>query len=336
MVKKRVEKFDWYANHTFKHQQFKDINKLLHLKEEGGHAISLCLPTMNEASTIENILKIIKKKLQIEYPLLDEICLMDGGSTDGTVEIAREMGIDVFFQDQIMRKLGKAQGKGDALWKSLFCTRGDIVVWIDADIRNIHPRFVYGLVGPLLHYPHIHIVKGFYQRPIASETRRLRKTGGGRVTELVARPLLSFFYPYLTALIQPLSGEYAGRRKILEAIPFFTGYGVEIGMIIEIYKRFGMEAIAQVDLVERVHYNQTLSALGRMSFGVIQAMLIQLQEDEKIELKEPFNHEFTQVDYKNGSYFLEKMKIDINKRPPMLTVKEYRKKFKLNDGDETL
>ncbi len=334
MSKKRVEKFDWYANHTFKHQQFKDINKLLHLKEEGGHIISLCLPTMNEASTIGNILKTIKEKLQNEYPLLDEICLMDGGSTDGTVEIAKDLGIDVFFQDQVLKRLGKAQGKGDALWKSLYCTRGDIVIWIDADIRNIHPRFIYGLVGPLLYYPHIQLVKGFYQRPLASETRRLRKTGGGRVTELVARPLLSLFYPHLTALIQPLSGEYAGRRRVLESIPFFTGYGVEIGMIIEIYNRLGMEALAQVDLVERIHYNQTIAALGRMSFGVIQAALIQLQEDEKIQLAKPFNQEFTQVDYKNGTYLLEKMRIEIVKRPPMFLVKEYRKKFKLSEDHE--
>jgi glucosyl-3-phosphoglycerate synthase len=333
MARRRVEKFDWYERNTFKHQHFKDIDRLIRLKEEQGQVISLCLPTMNEASTIGNILQMLKKKLLEERPLIDEICIIDGGSTDGTVEIAQECGVTVYLQDQVLKRLGKAQGKGEALWKSLYCTRGDIIVWLDSDIRNIHPRFVYGLVGPLLEYPYIHLVKAFYQRPLQSGQKRLRKTGGGRVTELVARPLLSLFYPQLTALIQPLSGEYAGRREVLEAIPFFTGYGVEIGMIIDIQNRFGIEAIAQVDLVERVHHNQTISALGRMSFGVMQAMLFRLQEDGKIDLKQPFKKEFTQVDYKDGEYFLEKRNIEVIERPPIREIKEYRKKFGLEGKD---
>ncbi len=324
---RRIEKFDWYTQHTFKYQQFKDIPRLVRLKEEKGHVISLCLPSMNEGGTIGNIVSVMKKKLLDEHPLLDEICVMDGGSTDGTAEIAEEAGA------RVLRGAVKGQGKGDALWKSLYVLKGDIIVWIDSDIRNIHPRFVYGLLGPLLEHPHIQLVKGYYQRPIQSEARRRRKTGGGRVTELVARPLLSLFYPELSALIQPLSGEYAGRRSALESIPFFTGYGVEIGMIIDMRNRFGMGSLAQVDLVERVHYNQTIAALGRMSFGVMQAVLLRLQEDGKIDIKQEFARYFTQVDYRDGEYLLDKRRIEVIERPPIRDLPEYRKKFRLDETD---
>ncbi len=326
---RRIEKLDWYSRHTFKHQEFKDIKRLVELKEEGGHVVSLCLPSLNESGTIGNIIKVLKKKLMDDQPLVDEFIVVDGGSTDGTLEIAEASGIKTYSQEKILRGSKKAQGKGDALWKSLYVTRGDIVVWLDSDIRNINPRFVYGLVGPLLTYPQIQLVKGFYQRPLQSGVKRRQKTGGGRVTELVARPLLSLFYPELSALIQPLSGEYAGRRAMLESIPFFTGYGVEIGMIIDVMNRGGMDALAQTDLVERVHYNQTISALGRMSFGVMQAVLLRLEEDKRIKLKEPYQTYFTQVDFKEGDYLLDKRRIEVLERPPMREVPEYRKKFGL-------
>ncbi len=326
---RRIEKFDWYKQHTFKHQQYRDIPRLIRLKEERGHTISLCLPSLNEGSTIGNIIEVIKRKLVDEHRLIDEICVMDGGSSDDTVEVAEAAGAKVYRQERVLRGAGRGQGKGDALWKSLYVMKGDIIVWLDSDIRNIHPRFVYGLVGPLLEHPHIQLVKGFYQRPIQSGLKRRRKTGGGRVTELVARPLLSLFYPELSALIQPLSGEYAGRRQALESIPFFTGYGVEIGMIIDMRNRYGMEALAQVDLVERVHYNQTIAALGRMSFGVMQAVLLRLQEDGKIELKQEFGRYFTQVDFKEGEYLLDKRRIEVIERPPIKELREYRKKFGL-------
>jgi len=333
---RRIERFDWYKQHTFKHQQFKDISRLVGLKKEKGHTISLCLPSLNESSTIGNIIQVIRKKLMEDFPLVDEICVMDGGSTDDTVQVAEAAGVKVYRQERVLRSAGRGQGKGDALWKSLYVMTGDIIVWLDSDIRNIHPRFVYGLVGPLLEYPHIQLVKGFYQRPIQSGLKRRRKTGGGRVTELVARPLLSLFYPELSAFIQPLSGEYAGRRQALESVPFFTGYGVEIGLLIDMRNRFGMEALAQVDLVERVHYNQTIAALGRMSFGVMQAVLLRLQEDGKVELKQDFGRYFTQVDYKNGEYFLDKRRIEVIQRPPIREVEEYRRKFGLGGGSPGL
>ena len=172
----------------------------------------------------------------------------------------------------------------------------------------------------------VRYVKGYYQRPIKAE-RRLLSTGGGRVTELVARPLLSLLFPELGALIQPLSGEYGGERELLEKIPFFSGYGVEIGMLMDIYSRFGMDAIAQVDLVERQHYNQPMPALGRMSFQIMQAVFIRLQEQGKMRLLEDYNIEMTQVDYKDGEYLLEKKMLQVQERPPMVEMAEYRERF---------
>ena len=272
------------------------------------------------------ILEISRGELMEKVPLVDQLCVVDGGSEDATRDIARDAGAEVFGQEEILPGEFEPLGKGDALWRSLFCLNGDIVIWVDSDIRNFHPRFIYGIIGPLLTRPEILYVKGYYQRPIKAE-RRLLSTGGGRVTELVARPLLSLFFPDLGALIQPLSGEYGGARELLEKIPVFSGYGVEIGMLMDIYDRFGLEAIGQVDLVDRQHHNQPVPALGRMSFQIIQAVLIRLQGQGKIELLEGYSTEMTQVDYRDGEYLLEKRVLQVEERPPMIEVKEYRERF---------
>jgi len=322
----KLERCDWYDANTYHHADFGDIEKLREAKEQAGKSISVCLPSMNEASTIGNILEIARSELMEKVPLVDQLCVVDGGSEDDTRKIARDAGAEVYRQDEILPGKYEPLGKGDALWRSLFCLRGDIIVWIDSDIRNFHPRFIYGIIGPLITRPGIRYVKGFYQRPIKAE-RRLLSTGGGRVTELVARPLLSLFYPELGALIQPLSGEYGGDREILEKIPFFSGYGVEIGMLMDIHSRLGMDAIGQVDLVERQHYNQPVPALGRMSFQIMQAVCIRLQEQGKMKLLEDYSTEMTQVDYRDGEYLLEKKMLQVQERPPMAEVAEYRELF---------
>jgi glucosyl-3-phosphoglycerate synthase len=322
----RLEKCDWYDANTFHHGRFADIGHLLELKQEGGRTISVCLPSMNEASTIGDILKVVREELMERVPLVDQLCVVDGGSQDGTREIAAAEGAEVYGQEEILPDTYEPMGKGDALWRSLLCLRGDIIIWADSDIRNFHPRFVYGIIGPILARPGIGFVKGFYQRPIKAESHLL-PSGGGRVTELVARPLLSLFYPELSALIQPLSGEYGGERKILERIPFFSGYGVEIGMIIDIYSRFGMEVIGQVDLVERQHRNQSIPALGRMSFQVMQAVLIRLREEGRVSFKDDYETEMTQVEHKGGEYLLQKKVLPVEERPPMVEIEEYRGRF---------
>ncbi len=323
----KLEKCEWYDANTFHHEQFEDLKRLVDLKNESHQTISVCLPSMNEAETIGNIIEVIRHELMEEIPLVDQVCVVDGGSADATWDIALEAGAEVYLQSEILPGKFDPLGKGDALWRSLYCLRGDLVIWIDSDIRNFHPRFVYGLIGPLLTHSDVRFVKAYYQRPIKGE-HRLLSTGGGRVTELVARPLLNMFYPELGALIQPLSGEYGGERSLLENIPFFSGYGVEIGMLMDIYSNFGMDAIGQVDLVERIHRNQPIPALGRMAFQIMQAVCIRLQESGKMELHEQYHTEMTQIDYRDGEYLLERKAMEVEERPPIAEVEDYRELFK--------
>ena len=189
----------------------------------------------------------------------------------------------VFRHPEILPELGNHIGKGEALWKSLHVLDGDIVAWIDTDISNIQPRFVYGLLGPLLREPRIQYVKGFYQRPIRQGDKLLSE-GGGRVTELMARPLINLFFPELSGIIQPLPGEYAGRRALLESVPFFTGYSVEIGLLIDILESAGLSAIGQVDLERRIHRNQPLGNLSQMAYVILQGAIRKLEERHRIEL----------------------------------------------------
>src|SRR5690606_35040384 len=228
---------------------------LLALKERHGLTISVGLPTLNEEKTVGTVIKRVKGALMDRVPLIDQLVVIDSDSEDRTIEIATEPGVPVVKHPEILPETGTHVGKGEALWKSLHVLDGDIVAWIDTDISNIQPRFVYGLLGPLLREPKIQYVKGFYQRPI-KQGDILQAEGGGRVTELMARPLITLFFPELSGMIQPLSGEYAGRRELLERLPFFTGYAVEIGLLIDILEQAGLSAIGQVDLERRIHRNQ--------------------------------------------------------------------------------
>ena len=223
------------------------------------------------------------REMQERYPLLDEILVIDSDSSDDTREIAAARGGAGRQPPEVLARYGSFRGKGEALWKSLYETSGDIVVWADTDVRNWHHRMVYGTLGPLLVEPRLQYVKGYYQRPIV-EGGVLKEGGGGRVTELVARPLVNLFFPELSGFIQPLSGEYAGRRSLLEQIPFFTGYAVEIGHLIDASERAGIEGLGQVDLERRVHRNQELEGLSRMSFVILQAVMKRLEERRRARL----------------------------------------------------
>ena len=226
----------WLSERTYHHSNFWDIRWLVEEKERQGLKISLCLPTYNEAKTIGKEIVLLKSALKDRYPLLDEIAVIDSGSTDDTREIAATFGADVYLAEEHLPEYGNHRGKGENLWKALYLLQGDIIVYVDSDINNIHPRFVYGLIGPLIKEPEVHYVKAFYDRPLAF-SQGIRPTGGGRVTEILVRPLFSLFYPELATIIQPLSGEYAGRRSILEQIPFPVGYGVETAALIDIYEK---------------------------------------------------------------------------------------------------
>ncbi|MCI0610151.1 MAG: glucosyl-3-phosphoglycerate synthase, partial [Anaerolineae bacterium] len=257
---------------------------------------------------------------------LDEMVLIDSDSTDRTREIAKGLGIPVHIHQNILPQYGARPGKGEALWKSLYCTQGDIIIWIDTDIVNIHPRFVYGLIAPLLLRREIQFVKGFYRRPL-KVGNKMQAGGGGRVTELTARPLLNLFYPELSGIIQPLSGEYGGRRKALEQLPFFSGYGVEIGLLIDLFEAFGLSAIAQVDLQERVHHNQTLEALSKMSFAIIQAVIRKLEKRYDRSFLDDVNKTMKLIRYERERFFLDVDEIAEGERPPMREVQEYAAKF---------
>jgi len=232
----------WLKSNTFHHSAFWDLNALVEEKQKQDLKISLCIPTLNEEKTIGKEIVIFKSELMQRHPLLDEIAVIDSDSSDQTRDVASAFGAQVFLSKEILKKYGEKRGKGENLWKAIYQCEGDILVYIDADIKNIHPRFVYGLVAPLIYRPEIHYVKAFYDRPLAS-SQGSRPSGGGRVTEILIRPLFSLFFPELAALIQPLSGEYAVRRQVLDKIPFPIGYGVETSHLIDVYHRWGLQAI---------------------------------------------------------------------------------------------
>ena len=321
----------WLETNTYHHSSFSDIGKLVRLKEKKELKISLGFPTLNEEETIAEEINVIKGKLQIEYPLLDEIVVVDSASTDRTRELAAEAGAKVYLADdhlqgfEVVRGKRVIPGKGNSLWKSLYLLEGDIIVWVDADIENIHPKFVYGIVGPLLEHDHLKYVKAFYERPLMMK-KRMRPSGGGRVTEILIRPLLASFYPELSGFLQPLSGEYAGRREVLEAVPFRVGYGVEIGLLIDIYEKYGLKSLAQVDLDRRVHRNQSLPALSKMSFAILHTFFTKLQQQDIISLEKKLPSEFRLVKTREEEIFLKKEEFTFIERPPMITVEQYRRK----------
>lgn len=317
---------DWLKNNTFHHSQFSNIKELVELKEAQKLSISLCIPTLNEEKTIGKEIVLFKSELMERFPLLDEIAVIDSGSEDRTLEVASAFGADTYLASEILPGLDDKKGKGENLWKAIYQLKGDIIVYIDADIKNIHPRFVYGLVAPLLLKPEVHYVKAFYDRPLAF-SGSIRPSGGGRVTEILTRPLFSLFFPDLTAIIQPLSGEYAVRREVIEKIPFPIGYGVETSHLIDIYEEYGLAAFAQTDLDQRVHRNQTTRALGKMSFGILQTFLQRLKKKHDIENLPELNTVFRQFQVRDETFETIEYNIQEYERPPMITIKEYQDKF---------
>lgn len=236
---------------------------------KNGRTVSVVLPALNEAATIGAVIDTITPMLG---GLVDELLVLDSGSTDETAERARAAGARVVSREQALPEVPVQPGKGEALWRSLAATTGDVIVFIDSDLIDPDPMFVPRLVGPILTGEGVHLVRGFYRRPLKLGDA-LDANGGGRVTELVARPLLAALRPELGAVLQPLGGEYAGTRELLASVPFAPGYGVEIGILIDTYDKFGLEAIAQVNLGVRTHRNRPLNELGPMSRQIIATLL---------------------------------------------------------------
>ena len=315
----------WLANNTYHHSDF-GLAELVRRKQETGITVSLCIPTLNEEATIAKEIIIFRSELMTRYPLVDEIAVIDSGSQDKTMEIARSYGADAYLASNIMPDVGERRGKGENLWKAIFQLTGDVIVYIDADIKNIHPRFVSGLLGPLLQRPEVKYVKAFYDRPIAVSSE-VRPSGGGRVTEILVRPLFSLFFPELTRIIQPLSGEYAVRREVLEQIPFPIGYGVETSHLIDVYHRWGMDAFAQTDLDQRVHRNRGTYALGKMAFGILQTFISRARSLGVITGLPELSTSLRQFQAKSAEYQEVVFDIEETERPPMVEIAEYLARF---------
>ncbi len=315
----------WIKEHTFDCRDYWDLKHLVAAKEEQGLTISLCIPTLNEEETIAKELVIFNAELRERYSLLDEIAVIDSGSDDRTLEVAASYGADTYLASDILPEVGDKRGKGENLWKAIYQLKGDIIVYVDADIKNIHPRFVYGLVAPLVYRKEIKYVKAFYDRPLVISPG-VRSAGGGRVTEILVRPLFSLFYPDLTGMIQPLSGEYAVRREVLQEIPFPIGYGVETSHLIDVYNRWGIEAFGQTDLGQRVHFNQPTRALGKMSFGILQTFLSRLGSEQMPE----YSTILRQFQAQENQYKQIEQEIVEFERPPMATIPAYREKYGLD------
>lgn len=324
----KIEK--WLETNTFHHGEFWDILELVKAKEEKGLKISLCIPTLNEEKTIGKEIVIFRSELMERYPLIDEFAVIDSGSEDNTCEVAASFGADVYRAADILPEVGEKRGKGENLWKAIYQLKGDIIVYVDADIKNIHPRFVTGIVAPLIQNDTIKYCKAFYDRPMAYSSG-IRSSGGGRVTEILIRPLFSLFFPELTSLIQPLSGEFAVRREVLERIPFPIGYGVETAHILDVYKEWGLEAFAQCDLDQRIHRNQSTNALGKMSFGILQTFLNRLKSYGMVNRLPELSTIYRQFQAEGNRYEQLTREIVEYERPPMITIPAYREKYGITE-----
>ena len=316
----------WLRERTFHHSAFTDVAALVRRKQERQFKISLCFPTLNEEATIGQTVGTMVQELKLKVPLLDEVAVVDSGSTDRTRERALAAGADFYPASEILKKEGAGHGKGENLWKALYALSGDIIVYVDADISNLHPKFVYGLVGPLLLDPAIKFTKAFYERPLHDYGGQDPR-GGGRVTEILVRPLFSQFFPELSVIIQPLSGEYAGYRTLFEQLPFPTGYSVDIGLLLDIYQKSGLDSMAQVHMDQRVHANQDTKALGRMAFCILRTFCRRLEQYMGIRMPVRAEDVLRQVDVFQHPPALQEYKIQETERQPMAAVEEYKRKI---------
>ncbi|MEW2562286.1 glucosyl-3-phosphoglycerate synthase [Streptomyces griseorubiginosus] len=291
------------------------LHQIMAAKQRTGQTVSVVLPALNEEETVGDIVSVIRHDLVRQVPLVDEIVVVDSGSTDRTSEVAAAAGATVVHRDDILPRLPALPGKGEVLWRSLLVTRGDIVCFIDADLKEFSSDFVLGIVGPLLTDPGVDLVKGMYDRPLGGAAGQ-----GGRVTELMARPLLNMHWPQLAGFVQPLGGEYAARRSLLEQLPFPVGYGVELGMLVDALHLVGLDALAQVDVGVRKHRHQDGQALGRMSAAIYRTAQLRLARGHLIRPS------LTQFERGQEGFEPRTYSVDTEERPPMTEIPEYMKR----------
>ncbi|MGR6971190.1 glucosyl-3-phosphoglycerate synthase [Streptomyces cynarae] len=297
------------------------LHQIMAAKRASGSSVSVVLPALNEEETVGEIVSVIRHDLVRQVPLVDEIVVVDSGSTDRTSQVAAAAGARVVHRDTILPRIPAVPGKGEVLWRSLLVTGGDIVCFVDADLREFSSDFVTGIVGPLLTDPDVDLVKAMYDRPLGTEPDPLAsgKTAGqgGRVTELMARPLLNMHWPQLAGFVQPLGGEYAARRSLLERLPFPVGYGVELGMLVDALHLVGLDALAQVDVGVRKHRHQDGQALGRMAAAIYRTAQLRLARGHLVR---PALTQFERVE---GRFEPRTYSVDTEERPPMAEIAEY-------------
>jgi glucosyl-3-phosphoglycerate synthase len=317
---------EWFKHRSYDHEQFSDLVELGRRKRELGHTVSLVLPSRNVADTVGGIIDEVQA-VHGRAPLVDQILVVDADSEDGTLEVASRHGAEVYSENELMSSYGGAHGKGDAMWRSLSVCRGDLVMFADADTRDFEPQFVYGILGPILTVPQVRFVKAAYRRPFRSH-EEVQLDGGGRVTELTTKPLFNYFYPELTGFVQPLAGEFVADRELFSSIPFLTGYAVETGIMIDVLKKVGLEAMAQVDLGARQNRHQPLRDLSRMSYAVLRAVARRLRQDGRLhQVRDPSLPEslFQFSNYLHAVATPDGLKIDehveeLVERPPLAEV----------------
>ncbi|MFM9368207.1 glucosyl-3-phosphoglycerate synthase [Streptomyces sp. Da 82-17] len=299
------------------------LDRILAAKARSGSKVSVVLPALDEEATVGAIVSVIRRELMTpEAPLVDELVVIDSGSTDRTSEVAAAAGARVVHRDAILPRLPAVPGKGEVLWRSLLVTSGDVVCFVDADLREFSADFVTGIVGPLLTDPDVQFVKAMYDRPLGTEfdpPASGRTAGqGGRVTELVARPLLNLHWPQLAGFVQPLGGEYAARRSLLERLPFPVGYGVELGLLVDSLHTVGLDALAQVDVGVRLHRHQDGRALGRMAAAIYRTAQLRLARGHLVRPR------LTQFERGEHGFEPRTHAVDTEERPPMTDIEEYR------------
>jgi glucosyl-3-phosphoglycerate synthase len=315
----------WFQHRTTSATSLADLDlaALLRAKRGGGHRISVVLPARDEEETVGTLVAVLRERWMQRVPLVDELVVVDSDSTDGTAAVARAAGADVVATTDVLPSHGTRPGKGEALWKSLAATTGDLVVFLDADLLGDVTHYVPGLLAPLLADPQVLYVKGCYTRPLEVDGISV-PAGGGRVTELTARPLLNALWPELAGFVQPLGGEYAGRRSALEQVPFVSAYGVEIGLLIDLLALGGLSSLAQVDLGVRRHTSQSQEALGAMAGQVVSTVLA------RAECGRPGHHRLdasgllTQFRHDGTGFVPRSSAVAVDERPPMVTIPEYR------------
>ncbi|MFI6686217.1 glucosyl-3-phosphoglycerate synthase [Streptomyces sp. NPDC050485] len=289
------------------------LDRIMAAKHKGGATVSVVLPALDEEATVGDIVGAIRRTLMTgQTPLVDELVVIDSGSTDRTAEVAAAAGARVVHRDAILPRIPALPGKGEVLWRSLLVTSGDIVCFIDADLKDFDPAFVSGIVGPLLTDPDVDFVKAMYDRPLGEAAGQ-----GGRVTELVARPLLNLHWPQLAGFVQPLGGEYAARRSLLERLPFPVGYGVELALLVDALHTVGLDALAQVDVGVRKHRHQDGQALGRMAAAIYRTAQLRLSRGHLVR------PELTQFERGEHGFVPRTYAVDTEERPPMRDIEEY-------------